>query len=746
MGRFRSSAVMAASLLVVGGIMSAGSSTAHAAGCNLGNGIKHLIQIQFDNVHLRRDNPNVPSDLEQMPNLLNFLLQNGMVSGNHHTPLISHTADDIVTTLTGVYPDRHGIPVSNSYRVFDSNNHPSSSHSAFIYWTATDATDGLPVLVNELGKNTPAPWVAFTRAGCDFGAFSIANMEFESLPGDIGVVFGTSSSQFNSVKTELASSSAATRQKASTDWLGIAVHCAQGSALCASGGPDALPDEPGPQGQPGPNQYVGFNALFGNINVAPVICQMASTHPCDASNHVKDLAGNLVADSFGQPGFPDSFSPTATQTLGYLATMLEAGIPVVYAYIGDAHDNRTIVNGVVGSPGTFGPGEAGYVAQLKAYDNAFGQFFARLQADRIDKTNTLFIFTADENDHFVGGTPSPANCDGVNIPCTYFYPNTTTRSVGELDANLDSILLTQRGNTTPFLVHSDDAPVIYIDGNPAATSATTRQFEHDLAALTWVNPLPGKNNEVDTLAQYFADRAEMKVLHMITSSPARTGSLTMFGNPDYFFQTTKGSLPLAPQNCGANQSLCVFQGLSFAWNHGDVQQDITRTWFGMVGPAVRHLGRDDRVFSDHTDLRPTALALLGLKDDYVHDGRVLIEDLEPHALPKSLRSPGEGEDNSFLELARVYKQLTAPLGNVGKTSLALATTAVKGTDTTYAWYLSKIGPLTDQRDQLANEIRLALNAAEFGGGSSRDLHADGLIARAKALIDRFSDLADRAGH
>src|SRR6516165_1133419 len=196
-------------------LLSVGASAAKAAppACNFGNGIKHLIQIQFDNVHLRRDNPNVPSDLEQMPNLLNFLLQNGMVSGNHHTPLISHTADDIVTTLTGVYPDRHGIPVSNSYRVFDSNNHPSSSHSAFIYWTATDATDGLPVLVNELGKNTPAPWVAFTRAGCDFGAFSIANMEFETLPGDIGVVYGTSSPEYTTVQAELHSPDAATRQK-----------------------------------------------------------------------------------------------------------------------------------------------------------------------------------------------------------------------------------------------------------------------------------------------------------------------------------------------------------------------------------------------------------------------------------------------------------------------------------------------------------------------------------------------------
>ena len=34
----------------------------------------------FDDVHLRRDNPNVLSDMEQMPNLLNFLLDNGLLS------------------------------------------------------------------------------------------------------------------------------------------------------------------------------------------------------------------------------------------------------------------------------------------------------------------------------------------------------------------------------------------------------------------------------------------------------------------------------------------------------------------------------------------------------------------------------------------------------------------------------------------------------------------------------------------
>jgi len=80
--------------------------------------IQHVIYIQFDNVHFTRDNPNVPSDLEQMPNLLNFITGNGVLMTNHHTPLKSHTADDIITSLTGVYGERHGMPVSNSFGWF----------------------------------------------------------------------------------------------------------------------------------------------------------------------------------------------------------------------------------------------------------------------------------------------------------------------------------------------------------------------------------------------------------------------------------------------------------------------------------------------------------------------------------------------------------------------------------------------------------------------------------------------------
>src|SRR5258707_403428 len=68
-----------------------------ASSCHLGNGVKHGVKIPFDNPHYFRDNPNVPSDLEMMPNLLNFIESKGTMLTNNHTPLIAHTADDILT-------------------------------------------------------------------------------------------------------------------------------------------------------------------------------------------------------------------------------------------------------------------------------------------------------------------------------------------------------------------------------------------------------------------------------------------------------------------------------------------------------------------------------------------------------------------------------------------------------------------------------------------------------------------------
>ena len=294
-------------------------------------------------------------------------------------------------------------------------------------------------------------------------------------------------------------------------------------------------------------------------------------------------------------------------------------------------------------------------------------------------------------------------------------------------------MLTQSNNATRYSIHSDSAPTIYIGGNPVPTSQVTRTMEKDLDLLIATNPITGAT---DKLSFRLADRAEMKLLHMVTASPARTPTLTMFGDDNYFFanDTSHANVP-----CTQAPS-CVFVPVSpaatFAWNHGDVQQDITRTWMAMVGPGVRPLGRNDNVFSDHTDVRPTMLSLLGLKDSYVHDGRVLIEHLEAQARPQSLRGDGQ-----FAKLATIYKQLNAPLGSVGTDSLAFANRSIVADDATYNAYLATIGDLTTQRDALASKIKTLLDGAAFGDNRIQGNEAEGLIKQAQQLIERAANLA-----
>src|SRR5262249_53457980 len=118
------------------------------SGCDLGSDatggagkVQHVIYLQFDNTHFNRDNPNVASDLEQMPHLLDFLKQNGTLFTNDHTILISHTAGGILSSLTGLYPDRQGQTVSNSYDYFATSKVPKFT-SSFKYWTnPVDATN-----------------------------------------------------------------------------------------------------------------------------------------------------------------------------------------------------------------------------------------------------------------------------------------------------------------------------------------------------------------------------------------------------------------------------------------------------------------------------------------------------------------------------------------------------------------------------------------------------------------------------
>lgn len=654
--------------------------------------IKHVIYVQFDNTHFVRDNPNVPSDLEQMPHLLNFLESQGTVLTNHHTPLISHTATDILTSLTGVYGDRHGVPVSNSFRYFKPDG-SSSLGVSFAYWTDPifDPTTSTPTdttfnMLTADGHNAPAPWVAFTRAGCNVGSVATANTILENIATDIPTVFGAGSVQAQEV--------ASNPGQAFADFVGIGIHCAAGDPLCSvanTGEQDLLKDEPG--------GYAGYYALYGNKYVAP---QISPNGP------MTDLNGNVIQDPQGHVGFPGFDGMKATVSLAYVAAMQEHGVPITYAYISDAHDNHP-------SGPAFGPGSAGYVAALKAYDDAFGKFFMRLATDGITRDNTLFIFTADEGDHFAGGPPSPANCDGVTVPCTY-------AKIGEINGNLAGLLATEQGNMTPFTVHSDDAPTIYITGNPVRTDPVARGFARDLDKLTAVSPITGNT---DKISQFLADAVEMKILHMVTADAARTPTLVMFGDPDYFFFA-------GAQNCN---SPCVTETPGFAWNHGDVQSEIVTTWLGMVGPGVRDDGVDGKTWSDHTDIRPTILLLAGLKDDYGHDGRVLSEALTGAALPPSVTGTG----NIFRQLAQSYKQINAPVGQFGLGTLRISNSALISNDSddaTYNQLENNLINLNAQRNSIASQMIQILEDAAFNGKPIDPAVASSLIQQANQLLQQ----------
>ena len=186
--------------------------------------------------------------------------------------------------------------------------------------------------------------------------------------------------------------------------------------------------------------------------------------------------------------------------------------------------------------------------QLQAYDKAFGEFFTRLAADKITVANTLFVITADENDHFAGGLPSPGNCDGVTIPCTY-------AKIGEIDIDLSQLMATEFGEESPFTVHSDDAPTFYINGIPGQLTSLTRRFEREAAGLTAVNSITGNT---DVLTQAMADQQQQTFLHMVTTDPNRTPNFIMFANPDYFLSATGNTahcIPLA--SCSRAPGVCV---------------------------------------------------------------------------------------------------------------------------------------------------------------------------------------------
>ena len=715
-----------------------------AVGCQLNSPrgkIQHVVTIIFDNTHFQRDPARdgstlVPSDLEQMPHLLNFIKNNGALLSNHHTQLISHTSDDIITILTGVYPSHHGIATAaNSYLEYKADG-TTLSQSGFTYWTDLSGDNTYNLISGPVdpahpnGVNAPAPWVPFTRAGCDVGAVGAADLEIENTGADLTTIFGKS---------------VPPSTDPFADFEGVAIHCAKNSTLCskANGGfADMLPWEPNADGSPATTDvtgtstaYEGYNALFGHKFVTQAFRNLGLGGPVlGPDGNLLDINGNTIVDDFRgsiTPGFP-GFSIAPQYSLGYVADMLEAGVPVVYAYINTPH--RPIQTNPYGygrgDANDYGPGEANYVFQLQQYDDSFNKFFTRLAKDGITPANTLFMIMAEEGDHVVAAEPTNPGCDGVTTPCT--YGSTVGNEVGELALNFRGLLQAEGKITTPASVNSDAAPDIYLTNNPGPNDSALRAFEQASGVLTVTNPI---SMATDTIAQAMANPVEFNLLHMQTFDPLRTPSFTIFANPDYF---VTGSTTCGTSTTPATS--CVTQQPGFAWNHGDVQPEITNTWLAMVGPGVDQAGIDNATWSDHTDVRPTMLTFLGLKDDYSHEGRALVEKFSGWAQPSAVK-----QSANFVVLAQALKQITAPVGPFGLASLHASTVAMESgnavDDSTYTSIESQLTSYTAERDALVEQILPLLEAAELDGTPIPDGTASGLIQQAENLLSSMEAYA-----
>jgi hypothetical protein len=177
-----------------------------------------------------------------------------------------------------------------------------------------------------------------------------------------------------------------------------------------------------------------------------------------------------------------------------------------------------------------------------------------------------------------------------------------------------------------------------------------------------------------------------------------------------------------------------------AWMHGDLAPEINRTWLGIAGPGVRHLGRTS-VWASHADIRPTIMLVTGLRDDYTSEGRPLFELLTDRALPASLRS----ERDDLLRLAQVFEQIDAPVGALNLDGVRASTRAIASgsaaNDARYAAVERAIGDLTARRDAVAARITAVLTGAAFGHRSAGEHEVAALADQGRDLLAQAADLA-----
>ena len=624
-------------------------------------------------------------------------------------------------------------------------------------------------------------------------------------------MFGSSSPQFAfgnwSFNTAFDQHFNAGSDIGETDFEGLAIHCSEadsapgGKCSSANGGaPDVLPDEPG--------GYTGFNALFGAVNINPLLTGQLdrplprvklharpATRPRRAGNwqappvydvfapNATDTGGRAVTvhnlDASTLPAPPTSYSPGVTPTSQILDEDGQAGFP---GFDGMEANNALGIHGCDAggrNPGHLHlhlgrprrpvrresrqrvrSGRARSRASVAGVQRGVHGVLPAAGSRRDQQPNTVFLVTVDEGDHYDGSTPLNPGCNGVTVACEYdtaeaggaaFGTPGYTRNVGEVDTSLPGLLKTLNPTQTipSFGFDFDDAPALVVPNQssptgprPGPNDPTVRTLERDISSAQEFNPIVGHNVPITV---NMADENEETILHMVNADPNREPTLTLFGDPSFFFQSSCDS--------GASTAPgCPLQGNGFAWNHGDIQPEIATTWQGWVGPGIRNLGETSSIWTDHTDARPTLMTVLGLHDDYSWDGAAIAQIIgSTHsgwgwwgrgesALPWTIRANERG----YEDLDAAYKQLNAPFGEFGLNTLDADTSALASNsprDASYADTTSQLQACESKRTSLVGQIQTVLQAAESGRAPVSSWQAFYLVEQADRLINDAKKLA-----
>jgi hypothetical protein len=116
---------------------------------------------------------------------------------------------------------------------------------------------------------------------------------------------------------------------------------------------------------------------------------------------------------------------------------------------------------------------------------------------------------------------------------------------------------------------------------------------------------------------------------------------------------------------------------------------------------------------------------------------VLAEDFHHWALPAGVEDSGD----EFVELARAYKRINAPVSELGLASLKVSTKALGGDEATYQSLENQLSFITSLRDHLADEMLEQLTDAEFHGKRIREREERELVLKSRALADYVNWLA-----